>query len=287
MPNTSIDNAYRYCQQLASQHYENFPVASVLLPSHLRKPISAIYAFARQADDFADEGDFSSEQRLALLTEHGQALDNALLGEPTDDPVFIACADSIQQYHLTTSLFHDLLTAFKQDIEKKSYPLFTEILDYCRYSANPVGRLLLQLQNIRDEHAYEISDSVCSALQLINFYQDLAQDFDENQRIYLAEDEMRQAGVSLEDIKNRCSNEAMQKFMYTQYQRAEDMLIAGKQLPKLIGGRLGIEIRLTLLTAQRIVKRLKQQQNVFARPRLRKRDWAIVFFQLITMRLPH
>lgn len=281
MTNTSTASAYQYCLQQAQQHYENFPVASRILPARLRQPISAIYAYARQADDYADEGKLRPQQRIELLTAHGQALDDALAGKHATNPVFIACADAIRRHNLDPQLFHDLLIAFKLDVEKKCYDTFKEVLDYCRYSANPIGRLLLQLEGIRDHDAIAISDAVCSALQLINFYQDLAQDYDENQRVYLAMDEMQAAGITTDDLKHRRENENIKQFMLTQYHRAEAMLHAGNSLPAIIGGRMGIELRIVLLTAQRILERLKHQENVFSRPRLRKRDWLIVLFQLV------
>jgi squalene synthase HpnC len=181
----NLETAYRHCERLARSHCENFPVASWLLPRRLRRPIAVIYAFARTADDFADEGHYSAAQRLALLNGYGAKLQQLERGEATDDPLFIALADVIARYQLPLQLFYDLLSAFAQDVTKKRYTDFGELLDYCRRSANPVGRLLLHLSGNASAENLQLSDKICSALQLINFYQDLAQDFAENERIYL------------------------------------------------------------------------------------------------------
>ena len=143
---SELDNAYRFCQQLAQSHYENFPVASLLLPKRLRKPISVIYAFARTADDFADEGSESESTRLEQLEQYSTALKQISADNYQGNaPIFIALQDVVQQHQLPIGLFEDLLSAFKQDVVKSRYADFDEVLDYCRFSANPVGRLLLYL----------------------------------------------------------------------------------------------------------------------------------------------
>ena len=141
MSKETLQNAYAECLNMASSHYENFPVASRLLPKHLRKPIAVVYAFARRADDFADEGDLSNDERIQALNDFGDKLDKLERGELVDDSTFIALADVIKQNELPVSLFHDLLTAFKMDVSKTRYANFGEVMEYCRYSANPVGRL--------------------------------------------------------------------------------------------------------------------------------------------------
>ena len=269
-----MESAYRYCEQLARTHYENFPVASWLLPQSLRRPIAVIYAFARHADDLADEGDYSEGQRLTLLREYDDQLGQLERGEQLDDPVFIALSDVIAKHQLPPQLFHDLISAFTQDVTQRRYANYAELLDYCRRSANPVGRLLLHLSGNDSEENLQLSDRVCSALQLINFYQDLAQDFDENQRIYIPEDEMHRVGVSSEHFAIRSSEPAMVGLFRQQVARARELMQQGAPLGRRLRGRFGLEIRLIIEGGMAIIERLEQcAESPFARPRLRRRDW--------------
>jgi len=270
----NVGQAYSACLAMARRHYENFPVASWLLPKRLRMPVAAIYAFARTADDIADEGDVLTETRLQGLDDYARALDDCIDGNSTtNNPVFIALGDVIQQHGLDGTLLHDLLRAFRMDITKHRYANFAEILAYCHYSANPVGRLLLQLDGQTDPELMEQSDAVCSALQLINFYQDLAQDYDENDRIYLPQDEMDTLGVNEEQIANRITNQAMRNLMIIQFRRCRALMYAGAPLAWSIRGRLGLELKLTILGGLRILDRLERQTDLFSRPRLRTKDY--------------
>lgn len=268
------ESAYQYCEKLASSHYENFPVASWLLPKVLRRPIAVIYAFARNADDFADEGNYNEEQRLALLGGYNEKLKKLESGESSDDPVFIALTDVIAQHALPLQLFHDLLSAFAQDVSKRRYSNFPELLDYCRRSANPVGRLLLHLSGNDSEENLQLSDKVCSALQLINFYQDLAQDFNENERIYIPVDEMRQHSVGSEHFAIRSDEQEMVELVRFQVARTREMMQQGAPLGGKLKGRFGLEIRLIIQGGLAIIERLEQcAEHPFTRPRLRKSDW--------------
>lgn len=268
-----LENAYHECLKLARSHYENFPVASHLLPKHLRMPIAVIYAFARRADDFADEGDFSEAQRLELLSGFSHQLDLIQQGEQSDDPTFIALADVIKKHQLPVSLFHDLLTAFKMDVVKNRFANFGEVMEYCRYSANPIGRLLLHLNNAVSPQNLGYSDAVCSALQLINFLQDIHQDFEENNRIYLPQDEMKTFAVSESDIQNKVTNPATRRLIEFQIRRALKLLQSGAPLGKVLKGRMGLELRITIMGGSRILYKLNQQHDdVFSRPRLSKWD---------------
>lgn len=270
----SIKTAYQHCGQLASSHYENFPVASWLLPRELCRPIAVIYAFARTADDFADEGHYNEAQRLSLLHDYGEKLNLLERGETQEDPVFIALADVITRHQLPLSLFHDLLSAFAQDVTKRRYANFSELLDYCRRSANPVGRLLLHLSGNASEENMQLSDKICSALQLINFYQDLAQDFNENERIYLPEEEMRRYGVGSEHFAVRSEEKEMVELFQFQVARARGMMLEGRPLGKRLKGRFGLEIRLIIEGGLAIIERLEQcAEAPFTRPRLRSSDW--------------
>ena len=189
--NAAIRQAYRQCQTIASQHYENFPVASFVLPAKIRAAVAVVYVFARRADDLADEGNASSETRLAQLDLLAASLQQTIDGNIPDDFLFLALADVISKYEIPVSLFTDLISAFKQDVIKKRYQDFGELMNYCRRSANPVGRLLLYLFNQADDKNLALSDGICSALQLINFYQDLSQDYDELHRIYIPAEDMQ------------------------------------------------------------------------------------------------
>ena len=283
---TSSQQAYAYCRDLARSHYENFPVASRLLPAQLREPISAIYAFARIADDIADEGILDPQQRLDGLKEHGRELERALAGDSDVAPVFIAAADTIVRHQLDKQLFHDLLTAFSMDITTRRYSCFNELLTYCHYSANPVGRLLIQLAGKDSPINQQYSDAICTALQLINFQQDIEQDLLENDRIYLAQDEMQAAGISEQQLHERENSTALLAFMHQQYRRADKMLLSGYPLVNILGGRLGLELRVTVLAAHRVAGKLMQQKDIYTRPRLDKRDWFLLGLQALFARQP-
>ena len=276
----TLSEAYRYCQDLAVEHYENFPVASRLLPRRLRQPITVIYAFTRTADDFADEGNRSPAERLQLLDDFETRLQRLLAGAPGSDPVFIALADVIKRYALPIGLFQDLLSAFSQDVTRQRYENIDEVMDYCRRSANPVGRLLLYLYNQTEAENLSLSDQICTALQLINFLQDLLQDFDEHNRIYLPQDEMRKYQVSETDLRNRISDTAMQNLVQLQIQRARALLLAGAPLGNKLSGRIGLELRMIIQGGMRILQKLENNGgNVFLRPRLKKSDYLGMFWK--------
>jgi squalene synthase HpnC len=271
--NPELQAAYDECLKVARSHYENFPVASWLVPADLRMHVAAIYNFARRADDLADEGDDSIEQKLADLDAMGLALDQSMRNEHTDDYLFAALSNTIHSYQLQPSLFHDLLSAFRQDVTKTRYQDFYEVLDYCRRSANPVGRLMLQLFNEANDQNNADSDKICSALQLINFMQDIQQDLVENDRVYFPLDEMQAAGVTIKDLKNRNTEPHVVEFVRMQTVRAKDMLLQGASLGKRLQGRFGMEIRAITSGGLRICDALlKQDSNIYSRPRLDTRD---------------
>ena len=282
MDKETLQNAYDECLHMAQSHYENFPVASRLLPKHLRQPIAVIYAFARRADDFADEGDLSDHERLAALNDFSNKLNLIEQDKAVEDTTFIALADVIKQHQLPVSLFHDLLTAFKMDVTKERYANFGEVMEYCRYSANPVGRLLLHLNKETSPQSLGYSDAICSALQLTNFLQDISQDLQESNRIYLPQEEMEQFGVSEDDIRNKRTNAASQRLIAFQIQRTAKLMQAGAPLGKVLKGRMGLELRMTIMGGSRILYKLNQQHDdVFSRPRLNKWDIAWVIWKAI------
>ena len=267
-----LEKAYHYCQQLAASHYENFPVASKLLPKRLRQPISVIYAFSRTADDFADEGDADQQTRLSQLDSYSEHLHQIERNDyQGDNPIFIALSDVIEKHDLPISLFHDLLSAFKQDVVKNRYQNFEEVLDYCTRSANPVGRLLLHLMNQASEHQLKQSDYVCTALQLINFYQDIVQDYTEQNRIYIPLDELAEAGLKETDLVNPNSVD-IAPLVRSLYQRTEDLMQQGVSLGASLSGRIGWEVRAMTLGGVKTLQLLMAQQdsNLLTRPRISK-----------------
>ena len=271
-PNAKLADAYQYCQQLAKSHYENFPVASLLLPKRLRQPISVIYAFARTADDFADEGNEPVDVRLEQLDDYSTALRQIASNNYSDDaPIFIALTDVISKHDLPIQLFEDLLTAFKQDVVKSRYANFGEVLDYCRYSADPVGRLLLHLEGSPNEQQLVQSDAVCTALQLINFYQDIVQDYTEQDRIYIPQDELAAAGLIESDLIQPDSNK-IAPLMRNLYQRTSILMQQGYPLGASLTGRLGWEVRAMTLGGITTLQKLALQADtdLLSRPRLSK-----------------
>lgn len=280
----AVRDAYKHCVRTAQSHYENFPVASRLLPARLRDPIAAIYAFARTADDYADEGARDPATRLALLDGYARRLD----GPPGDDPVFIALADARARYDLPASLFHDLLHAFRMDVTRTRYADFSELAEYCRYSANPIGRLLLHLYGRADRHGDLLrSDAICTALQLLNFLQDISQDFVENDRIYLPQDEMARCGVDETHVAERRTDAAMLELMALQTARIHSLLATGAPLAWTLPGRMGLELRMTVFGATRILEAISnEQRDVFRRPRLGARDWIFILRRGLTTRRP-
>ena len=268
--------AYAHCLRRAASHYENFPVASRLLPRQLREPVAAIYCYARDADDIADEHPGPVEERRAALRQIQARVRS--LGNPTaeTEPEWRALADTLHRFDLPAGLLTDLADAFIQDLNKTRYQNFGEVMSYCRRSANPVGRLLLHLSDRATPENLACSDAVCSALQLINFHQDLHQDFAEHGRIYVPLDEMAAHGVSEAHFRDRVSDFRMRTLMQFQYRRADRLLRAGAPLGRALHGRLGLEIRAIIQGGARVLWRLRQQEDVFSRPRLRFGDWLII-----------
>jgi squalene synthase HpnC len=282
MISQSLQQAYDHCQALARNHYENFPVASRLLPRQLRAAVAVIYAFARNADDLADEGPGDPRQRLLLLHDYRVKLERCARREATDDPVFLALADVIERYHLPLQLLHDLISAFSQDLVKRRYTTFSELHDYCRRSADPVGRLLLHLSGNATESNLRLSDQICTSLQLINFLQDIEQDYRENDRIYLPLDEMARFGVDESWLVERRSDGAMRTLLSLQIARARQMMLTGAPLGERLPGRFGLEIRLIVQGGLRVLERLEQlRDDLFSRPRLAKTDLALMVLRAL------
>ncbi|MGH9308998.1 MAG: squalene synthase HpnC [Vicinamibacterales bacterium] len=282
----SLAAAYAVCEQLAREHYENFPVASVLLPKRMRPAIAAIYAFARRADDFADEPGYDDAERLRLLDDWSRRLHGCVDQSPragAADPAFLALGDTIRTYRLPLSLFDDLLSAFRQDVTVKRYRSWPDVLDYCRRSANPVGRLVLRVAGYHDEGLDRASDAVCTALQLTNFWQDLARDW-ANGRLYVPLDDRDGAGALDGDLDAGRLTPAWQDALRTVSARTRDLFAAGRPVCDGVGGRLKLELRATWLGGVRILDRLEQAEfDVFRRrPRLAAGDALPILWRAAT-----
>src|SRR5262252_5260318 len=237
---------------MAIGHYENFPVASLLLPAELREPIEVIYRFARSADDFADEGGDPADIRLEKLNRYRAQLERVARGQPLADALFEDLARIVRERTLPLPLFQDLLDAFSQDVIKKRYASFAEVSDYCRRSANPVGRLLLHLFKRTSEPDLRATDAICSALQLVNFWQDAAIDYRRDNRIYLPQDEMARHGVTERHLAEQRCDAAWRGLMKFQVERTRAMMLSGATLGRSLPGRIGLEIRATVQGGLRI-----------------------------------
>ncbi|MFN0315253.1 MAG: squalene synthase HpnC [Burkholderiales bacterium] len=263
----------------SANHYENFPVASVLLPARLRFPVQAIYRFARSADDIADEGDADAPTRLAQLAQYRDELAN-LSQAIGSSGIFGDLARAVAQHKLPLQLFYDLLDAFAQDVRQKRYASFLDVMDYCRRSANPIGRLLLHLFGRTQPHLLECSDRICSSLQLINFLQDVAIDYRKD-RIYLPMDEIARFGVSEHQIASASVAGGWPSLMHYQIARARAMLNGGASLGHELPGRMGLELRMIVAGGRRILDKLEAVNgDIFKhRPVLKAWDWPIMFLR--------
>lgn len=260
---------------MSVNHYENFPVGSLVLPRRLRKPVHAVYAFARTADDIADEGEVADAVRLCRLEELQKELDTISRGEmPKSALMQRLQREAVRPFAMPLQPFYDLLEAFKQDVVKKRYQDFGELVDYCRKSANPVGRMMLHLYGETDSRSIAQSDGICTALQLINFWQDVAADWQKG-RVYLPQEDLQKFGVTEAQIGEGRVDFAFQRLMAYECDKAHKMLKAGSPLGKTLKGRTGLELRMIILGGQRIVHKLEENKyDVFrARPKLGAKDW--------------
>jgi len=258
-------------------HYENFPVASLLLPAPLREPVEIIYRFARSADDIADEGDDPADVRLRKLGAYREQL-----AAPVE-PLFQDVAKLIAQQGLPVQLFADLLDAFSQDVTKKRYENFSTVLDYCRRSANPVGRLLLHLFKRTTDSDLRRSDAICTSLQLINFWQDVDVDWTKDRRVYLPQDEMARFGVTERHLQDKVCDESWKNLLSFQITRTRELMLSGKDLGKSLPGRIGLEIRTTVQGGLRILEKIEAAgYDVFRRrPKLKAFDWPLLLLRAV------
>lgn len=278
----SQQEAYRRCHELTREHYENFPVAR-LVPQAIRPRVSAVYAFARTADDIADEdwdvaGAPSPQQRVAELNRYEAELSRAFAGEPLTEPdwawIFVAVADTAKQMDVPQQLFRDLLSAFKQDCVTLRYATFDAVLDYCRRSANPVGRLVLLLHGHRDPQWFAWSDAICTALQLANFWQDVGVDIRKDGRIYLPESDWAAHGLRREHFDLPSAPPPLRRCLKAQVARTWELFREGRVLSRHLPFPLRAEIKLTWLGGQRILEKIADQDydTLAKRPKLTKLD---------------
>ena len=288
----AIAEAYEECTKLARAHYENFPVGR-LVPKEMQPHVHAVYAFARYADDLADEGYAGSakaqgardamtpEERLAALDDWERQLCSPP-GTPGLHFIFVALHETIRELDLPRSLFTDLLSAFKQDVVKRRYANFDEVLDYCRRSANPVGRLVLLLHGKREEELHLLADHICTGLQLANFWQDVGVDL-EKDRIYLPEDDRKKYGVIEDVLFARLVTDNYRKLLAFEVARTQEIFDQGAPLTKKLRGLLRLEIRLTWLGGTEILRKIDalNYDTLNHRPTVGKADMAVLFLKAL------
>lgn len=274
---------------MSVDHYENFPVGSILLPAHLRRPVGTVYWFARNADDFADEGNDPPATRLSKLEAYREALRGLERNKPPSTPLFQELGQVIRAHEIPFKPFYDLLDAFSQDVVKARYDDYAQVLDYCARSANPVGRIMLHLYGEARQPDFERyltwSDAICSALQLINFWQDVEIDYVTKNRIYLPADEMRAYGITEAQIAARDCSGRWREFMDFQADRARALILSGSPLALTLRGRIGLELRTIVQGGLRILEKLQSAHGDMYRhrPKLRAWDWPLLLARALSM----
>jgi len=280
VPLTALPNPQRHQQ-------ENFPVASWLCPPPLRAPILAIYRFARHADDLADEGSASvaeRQQALQQLREQLRLIAQGQACEPVLSPILDPLGAAIRRHRLPLPLLEALLDAFVQDTWVHQYANRTELLQYCERSANPVGRLLLHLHGIQEAEALRESDAICSALQLINFWQDLSVDRLKG-RIYLPQDRLQAAGAQPEQLLQGKDSPSLRRAVATELAWACELMQEGRRLPLRVAGRMGWELRLVVQGGLRVAEKIRAMNHatLLHRPRLRAWDAPLMLWRAARM----
>ena len=268
----ALDAAAAHCQRLADRHYENFPTASLVLPAGVRPAVAAIYAFARTADDFADEPEFAG-RRLQLLAHWRELLNEAAAGRPEGE-VFTALHRAIEEHDLPVVELDKLIQAFEQDCVTPRYETHEQVLDYCTRSANPVGRLVLAVHGIEDAASISWSDAICTGLQLTNFWQDVGIDLDKD-RVYLPLQDLARFGVSEQELFGKTATPAFRALLAFETARTREIFAEGRPLVEGAKGRLGLWLRLVWAGGHGILDRIERVgHDVFTRrPKLSKLDW--------------
>jgi len=276
----SLPDAFRYCERLTRNHYENFPVGSLLIPKKLRPYVWSIYAFARRADDIADE-DFPEEDRIPALEAWQNLLERSLQTR-VNHPVFLALKETVRQFNIPVQLLVDLITAFKMDVRIKQHPTFEDVLYYCQHSANPVGRLILHLFGYRDESLMLLSDKICTALQLANFWQDVAVDLKKS-RIYIPQSDFSLFDYSPEQLFAGLYNEGFRDLLKFQVDRTATMFREGAPLVYLTKGRLGLELKCIVLGGMTILRKVREMNyNTLAmRPQIKGKEKGAILIKAL------
>jgi squalene synthase HpnC len=269
----TVAAGYRWCERMASSHYENFPVASKFLPPHLRPHVAAIYAFARTADDFADEPRFEGRRSQALGA--WESLLEACYHREVQHPVFIALRDTVRRHNIPIGPLRALLTAFRMDLTKHRYATFSELLGYCTHSANPVGQLVLFVHGHHEPALHRFSDEICSALQIANFLQDLSVDIPRG-RVYIPQDDLVHFGVNHDDLLGRRVTEEFRELMHYEVARVRAMFHRGRPLIRKVSPGLSMELDATWRGGMAILQRIEdlEYSTLTVRPTLEKRDMA-------------
>jgi phytoene synthase len=272
-----IRTAYAECRRLARRHYENFPVASHLVPRDKRDALAAIYAFARHADDVADEP--GVEGRLEKLAVWREMLGECYSGN-VHHPVFLALHDSVRRFHLSFENFENLLRAFESDVRVNRHRDFSSLLAYCACSANPIGRLVLELFGHRDPELFALSDCICTALQLTNFWQDVAVDLDRD-RIYLPLEDLQRFNYTLDDLRAGRVDERWRELLKFEMARTRQLFDQGKPLAERVAPELRVQLRLTWLGGMTLLRKIEPVgYDVFRRrPSLSKLDFVRLYFR--------
>ncbi|MFH1196908.1 MAG: squalene synthase HpnC [bacterium] len=252
--NSNLEKGFVDAIAFASSHYENFPVVSLFIQKRLRKHVAVIYRFARQADDIADEGDLAPTERINLLSNYLQTFEEMLKGNFEND-FWFALFSTINEFHLKHENFRNLISAFNQDIIKKRYDSYEELTDYCRRSANPIGRLILELHGIKEERILNLSDAICTGLQLTNFYQDTSIDF-RNGRIYFPIDELQKFNVHENTFELSENNINFTRLMEYQVHRNFELYTKGKEIIKYLPPRLARQISWTIAGGEMILNKI-------------------------------
>ncbi len=272
-----IRAAYAECRRLAARHYENFPVASRLVSRDKRDALAAIYAFARYADDLADEP--GVEGRLEKLAAWRKLLRECFSGRASH-PVFLALGDSIERFQLSFDNFENLLRAFESDVRVNRHRDFSSLLAYCACSANPVGRLVLELFGHRQPDLFALSDCICTALQLANFWQDVAVDL-ERDRIYLPLEDFQRFDYTLDDLRAGRVDERWRELLKFEIARTRQWFERGQALPERVAPELRLQLRLTWLGGMTVLRKIELVgYDVFRRrPSLGKLDFVRLYFR--------
>ena len=301
----ALDAAYAHCLALASSHYENFPVASWLVPSAIRPHVAAVYAFARTADDFADEEGYTERERLRLLDDWLERLHASVGAVPeadvlpgggahvaeaataeSYDRIFLAVGHTIRSRGLPVALFEALLSAFRQDVTVTRYATWGEVDDYCRRSANPVGRLVLRLFGHDDPRLDGWSDAICTALQLTNFWQDFAIDWQRG-RLYVPEVQWTECGARLDHLSATMTTtpREWQTALAASAARTRALFDQGRPLLSHVGGRLRWELEATWHGGRRVLERLEQARfdPVAHRPSLGIGDGLVIGWRMLSL----